>query len=222
MKSNTVWWPVCFHGSRVLLPPYLNQITSIKIHCMTSASWNMFLFEDFLWCVINDRNFYSSKSVLSLFLKSPTLKCILNFGRFLFKRIYLNCFFLFFLERNPLGTNTSQYRSLLFLAGIFSRDHTVSPLSSVSPWSSSTRMPQMAGYFCDVFSERNSVGERLCASKGMCVVMRCHASVEEWRWACHHWFPVFTFLKALCVHVCVKNSPGHACGISQDVFVHEI
>lgn len=128
---NLVCFTVCFHGSRVLPPPYLYEITSIKIHCMTSASWNMFLFEDFLWCVINDRNFHSSKCVLSVFLASPTLKCILNYGRFLFRHI---CSWTVFFMWEWTPANTVACR--LFWAGIFSRDHTVSPLSSASPWSS--------------------------------------------------------------------------------------
>lgn len=81
-----------------------------------------------------------------------------------------------------MGMNISQYRSMPSFLGWY-----IQQGSHSVPFEFSLTMILInkdasdgwTGYFCDMFSKRNSVSERLCVSKGMCVVMRCHASVEE-------------------------------------------
>lgn len=78
--------------------------------------------------------------------------------------------------------NTNQNRSMPSFLGWFIQrgSHSASfefPLTLIL--TNKDASDGWTGYFCDMFSIRNSVSERLCMSKGMCVVMRCHANVEE-------------------------------------------
>ncbi len=177
----------------------------MNTQCMASASWNIFLFMWISYVSYMAGTFITHPNVFQ-FLTSLTLKCILNCDRSLFRGLCSWTGMLFFVEWNPLGwTPTNTAACFLFLGWYIQRG----PHSALFEFPLTLSLTNKdashgwTSYFCDMFSIRNIASECLCMSKGMCVVMRCHTSVEEWRWACHHWFPVFTFLKALCVY-CTK------------------